>query len=100
MLKKTMIVMGFAGALLLAASSRTPYIAAGSEAHAEGIPLADAAACYTNCNQPCTQCEKKCSDAACRSACYSQADSCARVYGFTGHAHGGNTCNGTCEGAK
>ena len=52
--------------------------------------------CYTKCNQPCYRCEKSCSTQQCRSDCYARADACARTYGFSGHAHGGNSCNNAC----
>ena len=58
----------------------------------------NAGECYTKCNQPCYRCEKACPghDGQCRSDCYARADSCARSYGFKGHAHGGNSCNNAC----
>lgn len=100
MLKKMMIVMGFAGAMVIAGSAKAPYVSAGADAHADATPLADAHGCYMNCNQQCSKCSQQCNDNACRSACHIQADVCARSFGYTGHARGGNTCNGACEGAK
>ena len=64
MLKKTMIVMGFAAGLLITASSTVPYVTVGSVAHAGEKE------CKARCTEKLGRCHKP------GSACFDERREC------------------------
>ncbi len=78
MLKKTMIAVGFTGAMVVTLSSSTPYIAAGAEVQAD----------QWNCMHTCNDCQKSCQSLPagskqtdCMRGCTANAAGCCSSFG-------------------